>query len=163
MLDIVKVKDLIDDICFELDIKHYKFFHENIANTTKLRDWYDEVKLKYKDSIEGNEYLSEKTETLDKILSDHEEKPVPNIPTEVLKNVYVQLVDGVLAAKTTRDEDGYYKLEDGELTDVPDMPNSNINNVRRSACSAHFIKGMVEKYKPNAPNELYDLFDKVTE
>lgn len=160
MLDIKRATDLVNDICFELDIKHYKFVHKNIGNITKLKEWFGEVVTEYKDSIDSSATLSELVSALESLIKEHDDKPPSDIPRETMKSVYIQLVEGLLVAPTIIDEFGYYKLEDGELTDLPDMANADIRVVQETACTTHFIEGMIEKYKPNEPQDLYNLFER---
>ena len=158
MLNKETIKALLDEICYELDVKHYIFSHTDMANIHQLKIWCKDIKENYSGIMQSNKEALVATEELDRLIREHDEKPVPVLPKSVIKNTYQNLVHGVFLPNVVEVHNGNYMLEDYELTEEATTKHTDIKDLVKSAATRHFVEGMIEKYKPETETELWGLF-----
>lgn len=160
MLKKETIKALLDEICYELDIKHYIFSHTDMVNIHQLKIWCEKIKETHSDIMQSNNEALVATEELSRLIQEHDEKSVPLLPKTVIKNTYQNLVHGVFLPNVVEVGNGNYMLEDYELTEEATTKHADIKELIKSAATRHFVEGMIEKYKPEGQTELWNLFKK---
>lgn len=166
MLNHSEVDSLIDDIQFELDLPNDKVIGaEKRYSPVDLKAWCDKI-YKYNDmAFCINKDLKWAFNKITELLAAHEEKPIPTLDKEEIKQVFFMVKQGKLIPKTVVVDGDCTRLVDSELVDAPEE--AVFTEASRAgtdwiaaANNRKFIEALIAKYKPENIKELTSLFDK---
>lgn len=178
MLNEKIIRDLINDLCFTLDCRHFNFKYTSASDPKQVSEWLKELYATYPEIAEGNEKCAinredaEWTETWGKAYSisqkiqaniqEYHNIPLPELDEDEIKEVYIKLVNGDLHPQVLALEDGGYELADKELVEeaVDEYGNTatEFRDVTSVARNRGFIEGIIRKYKPSTTTDLLLYF-----
>lgn len=161
MFDVITVTTLVNDLCYELDIPHFKYEYSSLGNIRSVKDWLDAVNARWGESIKASEVLSPLYTGLKDIIAEQEAKPDRGYDAERKKALYLKLLDGVLSPSVIEHSDGTMSLEDYELVDDGLTKTNNINDILKLACSRTYVEGMLNKYRPSTEEEENSIFGNI--
>lgn len=158
MFDVRAVKALVDDLCYELDIPHFKYTYSSLGNIKSVKDWLEAVSAEWQQSINASDTLSSIYNNLIEIINTQEAKPKKVYSDEQKKNIYLSLLDGTLTPSIVEHPDGRFSLEDYELIASGFEKVSDINKILKLACSRSYVEGILDKYRPDSEDDYASIF-----
>ena len=176
MLDEKNIRELVNNLCFDLDCVHFNAQYSTTTNITNLREWLSGIVDEYEDVLRDDEIgaanrketdWGEAHLTYEKLVTEIEafdKEPVPEFDRQTIKDVYVGLVSFCLHPKVLRLANGGLGLQDNDLSgyltaDDNDGEQPTFKEVTAAARNRAFIEDMITKYKPASTEDLYQLFD----
>lgn len=160
MFDVKAVKALVDDLCYELDIPHFKYTYSSVGNIKSVKDWLEAVSSEWQQSIDASDTLCSIYNDLIEIINTQEAKPKKVYSDEQKKNIYLSLLDGTLAPSIVEHRDGRFSLEDYELIGSGVIKVDDINKILKLACSRSYVEGILDKYRPDSEDDYASIFGK---
>lgn len=158
MLDNNHIKELVDDLCFELDCPHFNLENSDMANPYALKQWLKKTKETYGDTNPTFQNLVD-------AIAKFDEKDIPVFDKEAIKAVYLTLISGVNHPKVLITDKGFiladYELIDGYKSHEGSngMETQNFSELTRPARTRAFVEAIIRKYKPDTVDQLFKLFD----
>ena len=147
MLDVKLVKELVDDLCYELDRPHFKYSYSSYSNIKSVKDWLVDINENWAESITASDVLRPIYETLKSVIEQQESKVDRDYSQEYKKSIYFKLLDGTLTPSVIKYPDGKISLEDYELLGAL-VKYNDMNDILKLACSRSYVEGILNKYRP---------------